>query len=136
MTWVDEQHQLIGANRKCIETSIGRIERHHAKVEASLRHLDSNLTRGNAPYVDQNFRMLLAELLDERQEDVHAALVRTDEHPAALQISQFADRQLRLLRQTLKPFCVVAQHAPGFGERSVLGRTIEEPLADLLFQTP
>ena len=74
------------------------------------------------------------KLLDERQQHVHAALVRSDQHAAALQIAQLANRQLRLFRQPLQPLGVVAQHAPRLGERAVLRRSIEQPLADFLLE--
>ena len=80
--------------------------------------------------------MLLTEPLDQRQQDVDAALVRPDQHAATLQIAQLADRQLRLFRKPLQPLGILPQHPPGLGQRAVLRRSIEEALADLVLETP
>ena len=110
------------------------VERHDAEVEAALRHFDAHLARRHAAHIDQDARMFLAELLDERQQHVDAAFVRSDQHAPALQIAQLANRELRLFRQPLQAFGVVPEHPPRLGQRAVLRRPIEEALADLVFE--
>ncbi len=135
MRRIDQQHQLVRAQRHGQQPLVAGIERDDAEVEAALRHFDADLARRHAAHVDENARMLLAELFDQRQQHVDAALVRSDQHAAALQVAQLADRQLRLFRKPLQPLGVVAQHAPGLGQRAVLRRAIEQPLPHFVFET-
>ena len=134
MRRIDEQHQLVRSERHGEQPLVAGIEGDDAEVEASLRHFDANLARGNAAHVDENARMLLAEFFDQRQQHVHAALVRSDQHAAALQVAQLAHRELRLFREPLQPLGVVAQHAPRLRQRAVFGRAVEQPLPHFLFE--
>ena len=134
MRRVHQQHQLVRAERHREQPLVARIERDDAEVEAALRDLDADLARRHAAHVHENARMLFAEFLDQRQQHVHAALVRSDQHASALQVPQLADGQLRLLRQPLEPLGVVAQHPPRLGQRAVLRRAIEQPLPHLVLE--
>src|SRR6185295_11723191 len=57
-----------------------------------------------------------------------APLVRSDEDTAPLKLAQLTHRALRLFGETLQPFRIIPQHPPGFSERAVLRRAIEQPL--------
>ena len=91
---------------------------------------------GNAPHVDLNLRMRVAEAVDERQQRVHRAFVRADEHAAAAQVAQLADGLLGFFREAHQPLRVVAQHAAGLGQRALLRRSVEQPLAELVLEPP
>ena len=99
-----------------------------------MRDLHADLPRRHAAHVHEDSRVLLAEALDERQEHVHASFVRSDEHAPALQVSQLANRELRLLGEALEPFGIAAQHAPRLCEGAVFRRSIEQPLPDFVLE--
>ena len=67
---------------------------------------------------------------------MHRAFVRADEHAAASQVPQLADRLLRFVRETHQALRIVAQHTAGLGQRPLLGRSIEQPLTELVLETP
>ena len=67
---------------------------------------------------------------------MHGALVGADEHAAAAQVAQLAHGRLGLFGEAHQPLRVVAQHAPGFGQRALLRRSIEQPLAELVLEPP
>ena len=78
--------------------------------------------------------MGLPEAADQRQQRVDRRLVGADEHASAPQVAQFAHGDFGFLAQAHEPLRVLAQHAPGLGERALLGRPIEEPLTQFLFE--
>ena len=67
---------------------------------------------------------------------MHGRLVGPDEHAPAAQVAQLAHGLLGFLRQPHQPLRVLAQHAAGLGERPLLGRSIEQALAQLVLQAP
>ena len=56
------------------------------------------------------------------------------QHAAAAQVAQVLDGAFGLLRQPQQPLGVVAEQAPGVGQRGVLGGAVEQPLADALLE--
>ena len=78
--------------------------------------------------------MLLAELVDERQQDVHRRFVRPDQDAPPLQIAQVADRRFRLLGQAHQALRVVEQHPARLGELAVLRRTVEQAFAKVFLE--
>ena len=79
-------------------------------------------------------RKLLAELVDERQQDVHGRFVRPDQNPPPLQIAQVADRRFRFLGQPHQALRVVEQHPARLGEFAVFRRTIEQAFAKVFLE--
>ena len=75
-----------------------------------------------------------AEAADERQERVHGAFVGSDEHAAAPQVAQLAHGGLGFFAEAHQPLRVVAQHAARLGQRALLRRAVEEPLAELVLE--
>ena len=136
MRRVREQHQLVVADRERGQPLLGRLEGQDPEVEAALQHLEADLARRHAAHVDERLRVRLAEPADERQQQVHARLVRADHHAPAAQVRKLPDRALRLLRQAQQPLRVALQHPPGVGQRAVLERSVEQPLAEIIFQPP
>ena len=57
------------------------------------------------------------------------------EHAPAAQVAQVADRAFGFLGQAQQTLGVVTQQAAGLGEGGVLGRAVEQPLADTLLET-
>jgi len=104
------------------------------QVLGGLQHLDANLSRRDAADIDLHPWMLLPEALDQRQQDVDRRLVRADQDPAALQVAQVAHRAFRLLRQAHQPLGVIQQHPARLRQLAVLGRAVEQPLAEVLLQ--
>ena len=104
------------------------------KSRRSLRDFDADLARGHAADVYENAGMLVAKFFDQGQQDVHAALVRSDQDAPALQVPQLANGQLRFFRESLQPFGVVAQYPPRLRQRAVFRRAIEQPLPHFLFE--
>ena len=74
-------------------------------------------------------------MLDQRQQHVDGGLVGADQHAAALQVAQVAHRRFGLLGQPHQALRVVEEHPAGLGELAVLGRPVEEPLAEVVFET-
>ena len=74
-------------------------------------------------------------MLEQRQQDVDRRFVGADEDAPALQVAQVADRGIRLLRQPHQPLRVIEEHASGFGELAVLGRPVEQALAEVVLET-
>ncbi len=90
MRGIDEQHQLVRSERDGEQTLVAGIERDDAEVEAPLRHFDADLARRHPAHVNEDARVLLAEFFDQRQQHVHTAFVRSDQHAAALQVAKLA----------------------------------------------
>jgi len=112
------------------------MKRQRAEVEAPLLHFDGNLARGDAPHVNRDVGVALAEAADERQQRVHRRLVGADQHAAALQVAQLADGRFRFLGEPDEPLPVVLEHPARLGQRPGFRRPIEELLAELDLQTP
>ena len=77
-----------------------------------------------------------AEPRDERQQRVHGRLVGADQHAPPPQVPQLAHRLLGLLRQPHQPLRILAEHAARLGQRALLGRAVEQPLAQLVLEAP
>ena len=69
------------------------------------------------------------------QHRVHRRFVGPDQDTTAPQVAQVADRAFRFFGEAEQALGVIAQQAPGVGERRVLGRAVEQPLADILLET-
>ena len=130
-----QHHELVVAQANRAEPALGGREREHAEVEAALLHFDADLARRDASDVELDARVLLAEALDQRQEHVDRGLVGADEDPAALEVAQVADRRFGLFGEPHQTLRVVEEHPAGLGELAVLGRAIEEPLAEVVLET-
>ena len=111
-----------------------RLERQNAEVEAALGHLGAELARRNPADVDVDERVCAAESRDERQHGVHRRFVGADQHPAAAQVAQVADGNLGFLGQAQQPLGVVAEEPSGVGQAGILGRPVEQPLADTVLE--
>ncbi len=75
-----------------MQAPVPGIERDNSEVEASLHDLNPDLTGGYAPDVDEDARVPLPESFNQRKQDVDAPLIRSDQHPAALQIAELTNR--------------------------------------------
>jgi len=106
-----------------------------AEIQTPLLHFDGNLPGRHAPNVDRDVGITLPKPRDDRQQRVDGRLVRANEHAAAAQVAQIADRRLGFLGEPHQPLPVVLQHPAGLGERSGLRGSIEELLAQLQFET-
>jgi hypothetical protein len=80
--------------------------------------------------------MRLPVTLDERQDGVDRGFVGANQHTAAAQVAQIPDGSFRFLGQSQQPLRVIAQEPSGVGQRRILGRAIEQTLADALFEPP
>ena len=114
---MDQHHELVVAEHDRAQPRLGRLKRQHAEVEAAVRDLGADLARRDAAHVHVHQRMGLAEPVDERQHDVHRGLVGADQDPAAPQVAQVLDRAFGLFGQAQQALGVVAQQAPGLGQR-------------------
>ena len=134
MGWGHEHHQLILTKHDGIEPGFGRLEGEHPEVEAALCHLGADLSGRHSPHVDVHERVRFAKSLDEGQDSMNGCLVGADEHPAPTQVAEILDGGLGLLGQAKEPLGVVAEQTTGVCERGVLGRPVEQPLADALLE--
>ena len=134
MRRVHEHHELVLAEHDRAELRFGRLEREHPEVEAALRDFGSDLARRNAADVNVNQRVSLAEPRDEVQDGVHRRLVGADEHAAAAQIAELTNRGFGLLRQPQEAVGVVPEEPSRVGQGGVLGRAVEQALADAFLQ--
>ena len=62
-------------------------------------------------------------------------LVDTNQHTATVEIAQLADRRLGFLRQPQDAVGIVLEDTARFGQCAVFRRPIEEPLANLVFES-
>jgi hypothetical protein len=129
-----EHHELVLSEDHRAEAWLCRLKRQYAEIETALRDFGANLPRRNTADVDVHQRMRLAEPRDQRKHRVHRCFVAADEHAPAAEIAQVAHRMLRLFRQPQQTIGVVAKQAPRIGERGVLGRAIEQALADAFLE--
>jgi hypothetical protein len=81
-------------------------------------------------------RMRLAEPGDERQDDMDRSFVGADQDAATPQVPEVLDGNLRLLGKAEQSLGEVAQEPSGVGQGGILGRPVEQPLADTLLQPP
>ena len=135
MLRMHEDDELVGTQPQREQAALGGLECHHAEVESTLKDFDADLTRRHASDVHLNLWMRVAKAIDERQQRVHRAFVCSHEHTPAAQVPQFAHGLLRFVRETHQPLRIIAQHAAGLGQRSLLGRSIEQALAELVLET-
>src|SRR3954467_1864963 len=110
------------------------MKRQRAEIEAALLNLDGDLASWHTAHVDRDVGITLAEADDERQQRVNGRFVRADQDTPAPQIAQLADRGFGFFGEADEALPVVLQHPPGFGERSVLRRAIEQLLPELELQ--
>jgi hypothetical protein len=75
-----------------------------------------------------------AEPRHDRQHHVHGGFVGAHEDPPPPQVAQLAHRGIGLLRQAHQPLGVVEQHPARLGEPAILGRPVEQLLAELLLE--
>ena len=80
--------------------------------------------------------MLQPKPADQRQQRVHRALVGANQHPATAQVAQLANSRLRLFTEAHQPLRIIAQDATGLRERALLGRAVEQPLAEFVLEPP
>ena len=67
---------------------------------------------------------------------MHRGFVGADEDASAAEIAQVLHGDFRFLGEAKEALGVIAQQASGVGERGVLGRAVEQPLAHAVFQAP
>ena len=114
---------------------LGRVERQRAEVEAALLHLDGDLARRHAADVDRDLRVAAARNRAISGSSVcTAASLAPIEHAPAPQVAQLAHGRLGLLGEPHEPLAVVLQHPAGLGQRAVLRRAVEQPLAELVLE--
>jgi hypothetical protein len=90
----------------------------------------------DTPYVDMHQRMRLAEPGDEREDDVDRGFVGADQDAPTTEVTEVLDGNLCFLGKAEQALGVVAQEPSGVGQGGVLGRPVEQPLADALLQPP
>ena len=129
-----EHHELVVAEDDRAQLRLARMEREHAEVERALRDLRPDLPCRDAPDVHVHERMRFAEPRDERQDDVNGGFVGADQDAAATQVAEVLDGHLGLFGEAKQALRIVPEQPSGVGQRGVLGRPVEEALADALLE--
>ena len=106
------------------------------EIETPAQHLPGDLSRQHPPNLDLRLGVPLAEAGDHRQQHMDRCLVCPDQDPPPSQVLELADRRLGFVPQLREALRVVEENLPGLGELSTLGGSIEQPLVQLVFQSP
>ena len=136
MPGIDQHDELVVAEREGLQTPLARREGQHPEVERAAEHLPGHLPGRDAAHLDLRMRMIRTETLDDREQHVHRAFVRADQHPAAPQVLQLANRALGFRLELREALRVVEQQLACLGQPPALRRTIEQPLVELVLEPP
>ena len=79
--------------------------------------------------------MDLVKGLDEGQDRMHAALVRSDEDPALTDVPEVGDGAGGFVGQAQQARGVVAEHIPGVGQGTVTRGPVDQALAEGVFES-
>ena len=117
-----------------LQALLARGEGEHAEVERAAQHLAGDLPRRHAPHFDLGVRVVAAKPFDDRQQDVHGALVGADQHAAAPQVLQLPHGARRFVLEPRQPLGVVEQNLARLRQLAALRGAVEQPLVEFVLE--
>ena len=133
---IDQHHELVLAERKRLQAPFARGKGKHAEVERAAEDFAGHLPGRDAAHLDVRVGMVRAEAFDHRQQDVYGAFVGADQHAAAPQVLQLANRALGLCAQCREALRVVEEKLARLGQPASLRGTIEQAFVQLVLEPP
>lgn len=136
MPGIDQHDELVVAEGEGLQAPLARREGQHPEVERAAEHFPGDLPGRDAAHLDLGVGMIRTETLDDREQDVHRPFVGADQHAAAPQILQLANRVLGFRLELREALCVVEQQLARLGQTPALRGPVEQPLVELVLQPP
>ena len=129
-----EEDEFVRSEKDGIEAALGWLEGDDPEIDRAKQDFLRQLPGGEPPHFHENARVIALERLDQRENRVHGALVRTDDHATLLDVPKFGNGARGLFCQTQEPVGVLEKQVACVGERAVAGGAVDEPLTGRLLE--